>query len=499
MAILLDPRQMIDEGIVENERVEYKRGWNPEPILHTICAFANDIENQSGGYIIVGIDEKDGMPGDVVGVDRASVDRMNGDLLNLCNLIDPRYIAESECFEYEGRTLFVIKAPGGWDRPYRCPVSLSDRRGEKAYYIRHLGRTIRASRSDERDLFRMSEVVPFDDRVSDTGRVSDLSYGLMREFLGAVNSRIYGGSAGMDAAALAERLRMVRGPAEDTRPVNVGLMFFNDHPEDFFRMARVEVVSKPNPTGNGMTETVISGPLDRQLTRTMSLLQSLYIREHIDKIDDRPESTRVYNYPPGAVEEALSNAIYHKAYDIAEPITVTILQDRMEITSIPGPERGITDAEIRDCSMRGRRYRNRRIGEVLKDLGLVEGRNTGIPRMLESMESNGSPRPVFETDEGRTYLTVVLPVNPAFLDAPKAAQAANGGHNRNSAEEMAATIVELLERNGEMSVREISEAMGYKSPPSSLRNVVRILIAAGRVSYLYPESPNAPNQRLLLR
>jgi len=36
---------------VEGDRIEYKAGWNPDPVLRTICAFANDIENLGGGYV----------------------------------------------------------------------------------------------------------------------------------------------------------------------------------------------------------------------------------------------------------------------------------------------------------------------------------------------------------------------------------------------------------------------------------------------------------------
>jgi ATP-dependent DNA helicase RecG len=37
---------------VEWERLEYKQGWNPEAVLHSICAFANDFHNLGGGYIV---------------------------------------------------------------------------------------------------------------------------------------------------------------------------------------------------------------------------------------------------------------------------------------------------------------------------------------------------------------------------------------------------------------------------------------------------------------
>jgi len=34
---------------VEWKRLEFKRGWNPETVLHTLYAFANDFNNLGGG------------------------------------------------------------------------------------------------------------------------------------------------------------------------------------------------------------------------------------------------------------------------------------------------------------------------------------------------------------------------------------------------------------------------------------------------------------------
>ena len=58
-----------------------------------------------------------------------------------------------------------------------------------------------------------------------------------------------------------------------------------------------------------------------------------------------------------------------------------------------------------------RRYRNRRVGEFLKDLELTEGRSTGIPTILREMAKNGSPEAVFETDNDRSYFLIRLPVH----------------------------------------------------------------------------------------
>ena len=44
----------------------------------------------------------------------------------------------------------------------------------------------------------------------------------------------------------------------------------------------------------------------------------------------------VYNYPYAALEEALANAVYHRAYDIREPIEVRVEREMIEIVSFPG-------------------------------------------------------------------------------------------------------------------------------------------------------------------
>ena len=58
-----------------------------------------------------------------------------------------------------------------------------------------------------------------------------------------------------------------------------------------------------------------------------------------------------------------------------------------------------------------RNYRNRRVGDFLKELELTEGRGTGFPKIRRAMKRNGSPKPVFETDEDLNYFLVQLPVH----------------------------------------------------------------------------------------
>lgn len=47
---------------IKSEHVEYKTGWNPRSIMHTLSAFANDLHNLGGGYVVVGVAEENGQP-----------------------------------------------------------------------------------------------------------------------------------------------------------------------------------------------------------------------------------------------------------------------------------------------------------------------------------------------------------------------------------------------------------------------------------------------------
>ena len=57
MALPINVGELIENRVVESTRIEYKSDWDPEPIVHSITAFANDIDNSGGGYIVVGIAE----------------------------------------------------------------------------------------------------------------------------------------------------------------------------------------------------------------------------------------------------------------------------------------------------------------------------------------------------------------------------------------------------------------------------------------------------------
>ena len=62
MAIPINIEELLRQRVIESSRIEYKKDWNPEPILHSVTAFANDFDNLGGGYILIGVEEQNGYP-----------------------------------------------------------------------------------------------------------------------------------------------------------------------------------------------------------------------------------------------------------------------------------------------------------------------------------------------------------------------------------------------------------------------------------------------------
>ena len=207
----------------------------------------------------------------------------------------------------------------------------------------------------------------------------------------------------MDFVELCSDMNLISTLPEYVKPKNVALMFFNPEPDKFFPYAQIDVVQFPEGEGgNQIDEQTFKGPLQDQLRSALRYIQNNIISEKVIKHPDKAEADRFFNYPYAAIEEALSNAVYHKGYDEREPIEVRVEKDMIEIVSHPGPDRSVTIEGLKKFKVTNRRYRNRRIGEFLKELHLTEGRNTGFRKILEALEANGSPLPEYWLQPLRT-------------------------------------------------------------------------------------------------
>ena len=95
MALAINIEDLLNKQKIESNRIEFKKGWNPASIYHSVCAFANDFDDLGGGYILVGVDtdEKTGMAiRPVKGVPQEQIDDILQQMVGYNNKIEPYYM-----------------------------------------------------------------------------------------------------------------------------------------------------------------------------------------------------------------------------------------------------------------------------------------------------------------------------------------------------------------------------------------------------------------------
>jgi ATP-dependent DNA helicase RecG len=422
MALPINIEDLVNGQTVEWERIEFKRGWNPEEIIHTLCAFANDLNNWGGGYVIVGIEENQGkaiLP--PYGLNQGDLDAIQGEILSLAHQISPNYFPLVQPYVISNKHILVLWCPAGDNRPYNAPTTQGNK-AQRQSYIRIGSRSIIAKDENLRRLQELTARIPFDDRINGKAKLNDFDLGLIQAFLQEVKSDLYEDSKKISFEDLCQRMLIAKGPEESVRPLNVGVLFFCREPEKYLDRSWIELVIHHDKTGKNFTEKYFKGPLHHQLRAILEYFKTNVIEQLTIKVKGQAEAEKYLNYPFEALEEALSNAVYHKSYEVGKPIEVQLWNNKIEILSFPGPVPPV-DAQILKQNQRivARDYRNRRIGDFLKELRLTEGRGTGFPVIYRTLELNDSPNPVFETDEQSTYfLTTIFakPVPVEEIDIP---------------------------------------------------------------------------------
>lgn len=105
------------------------------------------------------------------------------------------------------------------------------------------------------------------------------------------------------------------------------------------------------------------------------------------------------------IEQLLSNT----------SIEVKRIEFKQEFVPRNGVDSSLKQKDFDEAKIKARRYRNRKIGEFLKDLGLTEGRATGVPTIPNALKNNQSPKPSFDLDlPDRRHFVVEIPIHTYF-------------------------------------------------------------------------------------
>lgn len=430
MALPINIEDLLNKRKVESNRIEFKSGWNPDRIYHTICAFATDLENTGGGYILIGVEQDDNgiAKRPVKGIPLESVDKILKEMVGYdakvssSNLIPVSYNSKVSVEEVDGNTILVIWVPTGPNRPYCVPESVvSKQQTTKKYYIRSKSSTIEAKGETLDQVRDLANRVPFDERGNEAAEIKDISSLLVYEHLKAVKSKLADNFVGRSLWDILDEMDLLTGPLENRMIKNVALMMFCEHPERFFPVTQVDIVIFPEGSIENPDVMIeipkIVGPVPKIIGETLSYLRTNVIKKRISKNSDTEKSDKAFNYPYQAFEEAVVNALYHRDYQEREPVEITIEPTHIDILSYAGPDRSITSEAIKAArKLKARRYRNRRLGDFLKELDLTEGRATGIPTIQKALKENGSPAATIETDEERTYFLMTIPSREDMVD-----------------------------------------------------------------------------------
>ncbi len=232
------------------------------------------------------------------GVPVKQLDRIQKELLQCCNLIQPTYFPLFGTEVVDGQTVVILWCPGGQTRPYKVPKDVTAKVKDYAYYIRRYANTVLARNGELKELIGLTATVPFDDRINHQADLEDLQLQLIRAYLREVKSGLYAASAKLPFADLCRQMAIVEGGDEFLKPRNVGLIFFSESPERFFPYARIEVVHFPQgPAGDRIEEQTFAGPLHEQLRGALRHLRNVVVRERIDKVAHKAEAAHTFNFP----------------------------------------------------------------------------------------------------------------------------------------------------------------------------------------------------------
>jgi len=182
------------------------------------------------------------------------------------------------------------------------------------------------------------------------------------------------------------------------------------------------------------------------------------------------------------------------------------MHDELIVLSYLGPDRSVHLEQLRIGKAMSRRYRNRRIGEFLKELEFTEGRSTGIPKILEAMKKNGSPPAEFEFDEDHSYFMVRLPVHPAALEVAERSMGDESEVGSVPSKDqvrtksgLSADQVKLLNSaSKEQGIAELMAVIGRANRTKFRDQFLNPLLDVGYLEMTVPDKPRSSKQKYRL-
>ncbi len=439
----------------ESKTLEFKRDCSsPDKIIRTIIAFANT----SGGVLLIGIEDKDKT---VCGV--ANPLDIEEKLVNLISdLISPRLIPSIEIVSWRNKQIIAIevfpspirphfKTSLGEEKGVLVRVGASNRKAD-APLIRELHRAVRHQSYDE------DPILEENSEALDFRAVSELFAGIRK-----LKTR--------DLLTL----RLMTTYQRRKVPTNGGMILFGKERLNYFSDAWIHCGRFAGTTKRKITDVV-----EFKTYPIYAIDQALeFTKKHALKaieISEKAKNRERWNVPLLAIREAITNAVVHSDYSqTGAHIRLSFFDNRIEIDNPGLLYDGLT---IDDIKQGISKLRNRVIGRIFKELGLIEQWGSGIQRMIAVCEEMGLPSPEFVEFGGQFRATLFLVARQDMtLDDTNRA------------------IIDLLGQANGLSVKYIAATIGLST--RTIRARLGELVKKGIVTVI-GTGPRDPKRKFLL-
>lgn len=434
----------------EGKTLEFKRDLSSPPgFLRTVVAFANT----AGGTVLIGVEDRSGH---VRGVRRPlDLEERVANLVS--DAIQPSLLPDLEVLKFRNKQVLAVRVYPSSSRPH----FLARAGLEAGTYVRVGSTNRRADPELIAEMHRFATGESYDARPFPTVDSEAVDFRAASESFAPVRS--------LRRRDL-ETLRLLVPYQGDVVPTVGGLLLFGrdrlvHFPDAWIQAGRFA----------GTDRAVILDQARFEMPPLEAIEAAVsFVTKHSfhGAVIRGLRRTDVWSLPPEAVREALVNAVVHADYSQqGAPIRIALYDDRLEVENPGLLPFGLT---LEDLPLGVSRVRNRVLGRVFHELGLVEQWGSGAQRMIAACREAGLPAPVWEEIGFRLRVTLrTEKVAPAIVDG------------RDS------TILSLLESGESYGTREIADAIGLST--RSTRTRLARLVERGFVREV-GTSPNDPGR-----
>jgi len=435
----------------EGKTLEFKRDLSsPDSVLRAIIAFANT----AGGTLLLGVEDA---TRHVRGVLNPLA--MEERLANLISdSILPHLMPELEILPWRRTHVVAVQVYPSSGRPHYLKATGLD----GGVYVRVGSTNRRADPEMIEELRRFARGAAYDEQAMPEIDSEALDFRVAAASFASVRK--------LKRSDL-ETLRLVTKHQGRKVPTIGGMLLFGKDRESHFPDAWIQAGRFRGTDKHHIADTLEIRSLPVQaVEEAIAFIQKHGL--HGMQIGNVRRKER-WNLPPAAVREAIINAVAHADYaQRGAPIRISIFDDRLEVENPGLLPFGLT---VDDLHRGVSKLRNRVIGRVFHELGLIEQWGSGIQRMAAACREAGLAAPALEEIGTRFRVTIYTTITD------------NPGVDKTDQ-----TILDVLTDSNGLSTQDIATAIELTARATRTR--LRKLVANGLVREI-GTSPQDPKRR----